>query len=46
MKTVFLILAIAATVLTVTIEHHNLIVSSSRQAHKFNSYSGAGVRKE
>jgi hypothetical protein len=46
MKTVFLILAIAATVLTVTIEQPNLIVSSSRQAHKFNNYSGAGVRQE
>jgi hypothetical protein len=46
MKIAFLILAIAATVLAVTIEQPNLIISSSRQARKFNNYSGAGVRQE
>ena len=44
MKTIFLVLAITATVFAVTIEEKQLVqISTSKSVLRFNNYSGAGI---
>ena len=44
MKTIFLVLAITATVFAVTIEEKQLVqISTSKSVLRFNNYSGTGL---